>query len=74
METDTSSRLVVFPRSCPGSVAASAHVASRVLFPAYLAPVDDEIASSQSSTHAFDAVYRNAMDYLDKINHEDGLQ
>jgi len=60
--------------SRPSGVAVSHHVAVRVFFPGHVVCMDELSSDYPASDHAFEAIYRNALGFLEKIAAEEGFR
>lgn len=56
------------------SISATHHVSSRIYFPFHLYSMDERGFCPHSSPQAFDALYQNALGFLEKVRSEDIFQ
>jgi len=58
---------------CGGALAASYHVTSRIFYPGHVRCLDNGLMSL-TCEHAFEAVYLNALGFLEKLEAEENFQ
>ena len=55
-------------------VLGSHHISSRIYYPAFVSIMNEKGFMPHASAHAFDALYQNALGFLEKLNDEEIFQ